>query len=158
MGWISIRLRNTMHSDDPPFQSSIDRLAGANLDAAQIGDDAAVLWCKIGASLWPIIGHAGMAALFKRSLYLARGEHPCLVAMFDAVCAPSDFALLRETLAQQPDAAAAAAHAGLLRIFVDLLTNLIGASLTERLLRSVWDQPSSGHNLSSGTAVQDTLP
>lgn len=141
-----------MASDDPPFQSTIDQLAGASMDAARTGDTAAIIWRRIEGALWPIIGHAGVAALFKRSLYLARGEHPCLAVMFDAKCAPNDFVLLRETLAQQPDAAAAAAHAGLLRVFVGLLTNLIGRSLTERLLRSVWDHPSSGD------AVQDTLP
>lgn len=147
-----------MPSDDPPFQSSIDQLVCESVDAVGIGDAAAVIWRRIEDALWPIIGHDGVAALFKRSLYLARGEHPCLALMFDALCTPSDFALLRETLARQPDAAAAAAYTGLLRNFVELLTKLIGSSLTEHLLRSVWDRPSSGNNLSSGTAVQDTFP
>jgi hypothetical protein len=33
-----------------------------------------------------------------------------------------------------------------------MLADLIGQSLTERLLKSAWDSPSSGN------AVQDTLP
>ena len=67
--------------------------------------------------------------------------------------APGDFALLRETLAQQSSGdAAAAVQAGLLKTFLDLLTSLIGAELTERLLRSVWN-----NNPSSDPTVQDTL-
>ena len=47
-------------------------------------------------------------------------------------------------------AIAVAANAALLQNFQDLLTSLIGLSLTERLLSPVWDKPSSGQ------AEQDT--
>jgi hypothetical protein len=121
-------------------------------DAAQAADLAVATWRKIDDALWPIIGRAGMAALFKRSLYLARADQPALTAMVDVEIAPGDFALLRETLAQQSGAAAAAAvQAGLLKTFLGLLTSLIGPELTERLLRSAHDNPTSGE------AVQDPL-
>lgn len=124
------------------------------MSAAQTAADLAVVtWRKIDDALWPIVGHAGMAALFKRSLNLARADHPALTAMVDVEIAPGDFALLRETLAQQSSGdAAAAVQAGLLKTFLDLLTSLIGAELTERLLRSVWN-----NNPSSDPTVQDTL-
>jgi len=121
---------------------------GKTIDSAQTADLAVATWSKIDDALWPIIGHAGMAALFKRSLYLARSHQPALTAMVEAELAPGDFALLREILAQQADAAAV--QANLLKIFLDLLTSLIGAELTERLLRSVWDNTPN-----SGEAVQD---
>lgn len=121
---------------------------GETIDSAQTADLAVATWSKIDDALWPIIGHAGMAALFKRSLYLARSHQPALTAMVEAELAPGDFALLREILAQQADAAAV--QANLLKIFLDLLTSLIGAELTERLLRSVWDNTPN-----SGEAVQD---
>ncbi|HEX7130722.1 MAG TPA: hypothetical protein VF217_11760 [Rhodanobacteraceae bacterium] len=121
-------------------------------DAAQAVDRAVAAWRRIDDALWPIVGHAGMAALFKRSLYLARVDHPALTPMVDAEIAPGDFALLREILAQQPGAAAAAAiQAGLLKTFLGLLTDLIGPALTERLLRSARAPPSGGE------AVQDIL-
>jgi len=121
-------------------------------NTAQIADLAVATWRKVHDALWPIIGHAGVAALFKRSLYLARVDHPALIAMVDVEIAPGDFALLREVLAQQSSAdAAAAVQAGLLKTFLSLLTSLIGAALTERLLSSAIDNPSSGE------AVQDTL-
>jgi hypothetical protein len=42
-------------------------------------------------------------------------------------------------------------NAALLQNFHELLVSLIGASLTERLLRPVWDIPPSGD------AVQETM-
>ncbi|HWG10055.1 MAG TPA: hypothetical protein VN693_00945 [Rhodanobacteraceae bacterium] len=120
-------------------------------NTAQAADLAAATWRKIDDALWPIIGHAGMAALFRRSLYLARTDQPALTAMVDVEIAHGDYAPLREVLAQQSSVdAAMAVQAALLKIFLDLLTSLIGAALTERLLRSV------GNNPSSGEAVQDT--
>jgi len=122
------------------------------MDCAQTADLAIATWRKIDDALSPIIGHAGTAALFKRSLYLAGADQPALTAMAEVETAPGDFALLRETLAQQSSAhAAAAVQAALLQTFLDLLTSLIGSALTERLLRSVWDNKPS-----SGEAVQDT--
>lgn len=126
---------------------------GETIDCARTADLAIATWRKIDDALWPIIGHAGMAALFKRGLYLAGADQPALMAMVEDEIAPGDFALLRETLAQQSSAQAAAAmQAALLKTFLDLLTSLIGAALTERLLRSVWD-----NNPSSGEAVQGPL-
>lgn len=134
------------------FESMAGQSGDEGMDAAQMAGLAVATWRKIDDALWPIIGHAGMAALFKRSLYLARVNQPALMAMLDVEIAPGDFALLREVLAQQSSAhAAAAVQAGLLKTFLDLLTSLIGAALTERLLRPVRDNPSSGE------AVQDTL-
>ena len=59
-------------------------------------------------------------------------------------------AFLQAELAKQTAAEAAAAGTALLRVFHVLLTTLIGESLTERLLRSVW-----AHFL-SGPAARDT--
>lgn len=125
---------------------------GEAIDSAQTANLAIATWRRIDDALWPIIGHAGMAALFKRSLYLARADQPALTALMDVEITPGDFTPLRETLLQQSSAdAAAAVQAALLKTFLDLLTSLIGAELTKRLLRSVWDT-----NPSRGEAVQDT--
>jgi hypothetical protein len=66
--------------------------------------------------------------------------------------AADDFAGLRAALATQSSAEAADANAAVLQTFHDLLTSLIGASLTERLLRPVWG------SLTGGDAPQDTTP
>ena len=59
-------------------------------------------------------------------------------------------AALQIVLAQQTCPIAVAANMALLQNFQDVLTSLIGLSLTERLLRPVWDK------VSSGQAEQDT--
>ena len=111
---------------------------------------AVALWKDVGRALSPIIGQAGVDALFKRSIYLSRDEQSCLASVLDNPAQPDALAALQTALAQQSGATAAAANIVLLQNFQDLLTSLIGLSLTERLLRPVWDKPSSGQ------AEQDT--
>ena len=63
-----------------------------------------------------------------------------------------DLAALKSALAKQSGASAAAGGRALVRSFHDLLTTLIGPSLTERLLLSVWD------DFLSGPAAQEISP
>lgn len=121
-------------------------------DTARIADTAISTWRDIDAALSPIIGQRGVAALYKRSLDLTRADYPWLAAVHDAALQPGEFAALRTALLQRTSTDAAAANGALLRTFGNLLSNLIGGSLTERLLGFVWDNPSSGH------AVQETSP
>lgn len=57
---------------------------------------------------------------------------------------------MKSEFAQQSSADAASAGSVLLQTFYDLLASLVGLSLTERLLRSVWA------NSSRGPPAQDT--
>ena len=100
----------------------------------------------------PIIGQRGVGALYRRSLSLICADYPWLAAAHEGEFQPAEFAALRTARSEQTSQNAAAVNGVLLQTFYDLLTKLIGASLTERLLRSVWD------NLSSGHAVQDATP
>ncbi|XVJ71897.1 MAG: hypothetical protein HEQ39_15200 [Rhizobacter sp.] len=90
------------------------------------------------AVLTPIIGPRGVAALYKRSLHLNRHRHACLGDVAQAVQTSIDTAPLRSALALQNPGDAAAIGAALFQTFYELLTTLVGLSLTERLLRSVW--------------------
>lgn len=94
----------------------------------------------IQQELTPIIGQPGVAALYKRSLHLAKARfawlpepHSSALDALDAL----DLMPLSTVLAQRSVAEAAAAGARLLQDFDDLLVTLIGPSLTRRLLRSV---------------------
>lgn len=118
--------------------------------AAQIAHVALLIWTATSGALSPIIGQRGMTALYKRSLQVTCEAFPCLVAVQDEQSLVADFSLLQAVLAQQDDEVATAANQALLGTFYDLLTSLIGRSLTDRLLRSAWE------NLSSGHAAQDT--
>jgi hypothetical protein len=121
---------------------SLTQLAADGADGQRIADRAVATWRDIDAALSPIIGRRGVAALFKRSVLLAVPRQASLVSADENVDAPGDFAALRAALSAQTAADAIATNGALLKTFVDLLTNLIGVSLTERLLQSVLDIPS----------------
>jgi hypothetical protein len=138
-----------MHSDGKDFLSGWGRRAADRSDAGEIADDAVALWRGMGVVLSPIIGQGGMSALYQRSVYLTRIDHPCLQSVLDLATTQNDFATLHAALAQVSGPEAATAASALFGTFHSLLAHLIGESLTERLLRSVWINPSSGE------AVQD---
>lgn len=121
-------------------------------DPQGIADGAVAVWAAIDAALSPVIGVRGNAALYKRSLHLARVQHPWLGAAYEGAVEPGDYGALRTALAQQTAADASQAHDTLLRIFNDLLADLIGRSLTRRLLQAAWSPNSYGN------AVQDDSP
>ncbi len=127
--------------------------AANGADAGQIADTAVAIWCAIDGALSPVIGSRGSGALFKRSLHLARADYPWLAAAYEGSVQPGEFSALRTALSQQEATAGAAGHDAVLKIFEDLLVDLIGRSLMQRLLQSVWE-PSP----SAGTAVQDKSP
>ena len=96
----------------------------------------------ITAVLAPIIGRGGVDALFKRSLYLASKSHPWLAQASKGVLTAVEPAGLKTVFAGQSSADAAAGGGLLLQSFHDLLSRLIGSSLTERLLGPILADPS----------------
>ncbi len=101
------------------------------------------LCAEIGAALTPIIGPRGVAALYKRSLFLAGRTHPALLGLQENVQAAMDLSSLEAALTPLSDAEAAHVGGALLIAFYELISSLVGPSLTERLLRSLWDRPLS---------------
>ena len=142
---------STMQSEGRTITAALAQLAAKGMEPANIADHAMATWRQIGAALSPIIGTGGVGALYKRSLFLTRTRHAWLATVQTATPV-DDFSGLHAALALQSSAEAAAANGALLQTFHDLLTSLVGASLTERLLRPVWDQ------LTGGDAAQDTTP
>jgi hypothetical protein len=126
--------------------------AAEGADAAQIAEAVVSTWKKIDAALAPIIGKGSVAVLYLRSLHLIDPAHPWLADMHQGVETTIDLAALKSILARQDSETAAAAGGALLQTFYELLASLVGPSLTERLLRSVWENPLSG------PSAQDTSP
>lgn len=141
-----------MHSEEIPSDPAFAAHSGT-ANASQAALTAQNTWVHIDAALSPIVGTRGVAGLFKRSLALTRTCHPLLAEVYEGPLAPGDYEPLRRALAENSVAGATAANIALLETFNDLLTRLIGPSLTERLLQPVLDNP-----LSRGDAVQDTSP
>jgi hypothetical protein len=106
-------------------------------DSAQIAESIAATWLSVEVALTPIIGQRGVVALFNRSLHLTAQTHAWLAVARGGIRTEMDVAALKPLFAVQTRAVAAAGAGLLLRTFYELLTTLIGPSLTERLLRSV---------------------
>ena len=119
--------------------------------SAQIAFASSGVWTETCAHLHPILGRRGVAAIYRRSLLLNRATHAWLASLPDTPDA-IDIQALASALSARPPQQALAASDDLLRTFHQLLTTLIGASLTDRLLRSVWTPPSGA------PPDQDTSP
>ena len=127
--------------DCGPGEGSAARLLqwpriGQQADASEIADAMIGTWQEIVARLTPIIGRRGMAALYNRSLGLSAAAHPWLANAHDSSLANLDLAALRSVLAQLSRTDAAIGASSLVQTFTKLLTDLIGSSLTARLLGS----------------------
>jgi hypothetical protein len=119
------------------------------MDHEQPADVAVDTWRDVWNALSPIIGAAGAAALYQRSLSLRISEYPWLSSVIDSL-ESGEFNSLRQELSQQTRAEAAAANAALLHSLSQILVNLIGASLTARLLQPVFEK--HGHANQDGAA------
>jgi hypothetical protein len=113
-------------------------LPGANT----IVEATATTWRFVAAQLTPVIGERGFEALFGRALYITGTTIPWLVVGADRGGGASPLSSLERCLASQDPATAAEASYTLLLTFTELLTALIGESLTTRLLAPVWASPS----------------
>jgi hypothetical protein len=117
---------------------------GDDASAEQIAAALVDIWHGIAAALTPVIGPLGLAALYRRSLHLTALSHAWLSNGIDGAITDIDPTALKPLFVQRSEADAAAAADCFLRKFHEVLVSLIGASLTERLLRSIWAPTSSG--------------
>jgi len=117
----------------------------------QIADAVASTLQGIDQALAPIIGKRGVAALYKRAVHLAGRTHSWLVVPMGGVPTAMDIAALTGAMQEQSAADAAAAGTLLLQTFHEVLTALVGPSLTERLLRPVWAASLSGPSTNDTT-------
>ena len=106
-------------------------------------------WKVSDHAMRPIIGKGGICALFHRSIEITAEAYPWLAAASIDAQSALDLDLLQRVLAKQEIDQFASAGDALLQHFHSLLTNLIGLSLTDRLLRPVLDP------LLNGTVAKD---
>ena len=119
---------------DPPGDAGA---AAESTVARSVADTAVALWRTAEDALSPIIGRRGVAALYQRSLHLARLNHPGLRSLPEDALEPVDLDALHEALSQLPAAQATTANDGLLQTFRELLATLIGPGLAGQLLANV---------------------
>ena len=107
-------------------------------DTSQVADATVALWLQINQALYPVIGHRGVAALFNRSVKHTAARFPWLGQDPQDALALVDPSVLKAALLRQTAAEATAGVDSLFQSLHDLLTSLIGSSLTDQLMRSAW--------------------
>ncbi len=141
-----------MQGEEQPTESTRSPIEEDGESVRRIAERASTTWRHFDTVLSPIIGHGGVAALYRRSLFLVRAVHPWLPGAHAGALDPAEFAELESAVSGQSSHDAGVATEALVNNFRDLLSDLIGPSLTERLLRP-------GLPLTSrGDAAQDTRP
>lgn len=124
------------------FTAPLAQRVAEDADSRQIADAIGAMWSDIESALQPVLGRQGVAALFKRVLHVATASYPWLAPAQEGEGAAS-VAELTARLAAQPPGVVMEAGSALFMNFRELLSTLIGAKLTERLLQAAWSTPSS---------------
>ncbi|MGP0016907.1 hypothetical protein [Pseudomonas sp.] len=130
---------STLSEESRRIVASLAHRVGPNADIEKITHAIISTLQDMGAALTGIIGQQGVAALYRRSLHLCTSTHPRLAGTYDSVQAAMDLTALSSVLAEQSEADALFFGEVLLTTYYELLTTLIGPSLTARLLSSVWE-------------------
>ena len=108
-------------------------------DATCMADEIVAAWEGIDSIMRRIIGKGGFNALFLQSVEVTGQLHPWIAAVSHDGQSNVDLKALRVLLTNQDMIEFAAASDALLSSFLNLLVDLIGLSLTKRLLRPVLD-------------------
>lgn len=138
---LTIRYQFAMTAQSEESRQIVASLAhrvGPNADIARIAQALVTTLQDMGAALTPIIGQQGVVALYRRSIHLCASNHPRLAGTYDSVQSTLDLIALKSVLVEQSETDALFFGEVLLTTFYELLTTLIGPSLTARLLRDVW--------------------
>ena len=126
------------------IRNTLARCAGETPDSSAIAEAALATWSRVADRLELVIGLRGVDALFNRALHVTGKTYPWLTTVGIDEKGTEQLAGLRLRLAGREAVEAEEASYVLLMTFTVLLANLIGESLTKRLLAPVWGLPSAG--------------
>jgi hypothetical protein len=120
------------------FRRMLAREAGTAADAPAIAAAARRSCERLAQHLTPLIGKAGVAAIYARSLHLAHRQFPWLASVGASDQGDEPFTRLQASLAPQEPGVATEAAVLVLATVGDLLVSFIGESLTAHFLRGAW--------------------
>ena len=120
------------------FRRMLAREAGTDANAPAIAAAARRVCEHFAHQFTPLIGDAGVAAIFARSVHLTQRNVRELAPGRASDQRDPPFALLQLSLEQQEPAAATETAVAVLAMSSELLASFIGESLTTRLLREAW--------------------
>jgi hypothetical protein len=124
------------------FRRLLAREVGGSNDAPAIALAARRLCERFAQQLTPIIGNAGVSAIYLRTLHLAQRQFPSLALIPPQGDGP--FARVQESLRGLEPGVASDAAIVVLTTASNLLESFIGEGLTTRLLRGAWPDTFDG--------------
>lgn len=107
-------------------------------DANHIAEIAISLCGEIQGALRPVVGDRGVAALFTRAVYLTSLTHDWFGLAHKSIGTDFELDSWKLVIAGRSRQEVFASASDFFKSFQELLDSLIGASLTERLLRPLW--------------------
>ena len=116
----------------------ITRRVGSSTDASAVAAAARLTHDDLTAVLAPLISSSGVEALWGRAFDLAQREYPADERSGDNDTTDEPFAEVSLWLERQVPSAVTDAAAAIFATFAQLLTTLIGESLTTRYLEKAW--------------------
>ena len=122
------------------IQHALGSAAAEGADARDVASGTVGAVKGLLAELQPLVGELAARALYGRALHLAKSSFDRPAAAGEPVA--DLLGALQQDLAARSASDARAAAGALLHAFADLLTSLIGLSLTNRILRTAWGVPS----------------
>jgi len=120
------------------IRKTLVQRAGGHPDAKAVANAAISTWHEASARLSPIIGGQGIDVLLRRSLHVAGKTFPALAEPTHEGRNNVLLANLQVRLSACETTLAIEASNALLVTFTELMSSLIGESLTERLLAPIW--------------------
>lgn len=123
---------------------------GQSTDPTFVAASVVSLWRDMERVLSPIIGVRGVAALYGRTIFVTSRMHSWLGNAPEGVQSSMDLDSLHTAISAQPRAVGIEGGSALFSTFRELLVSMVGAVLTEQLLRDVLTSSSSGHAAQDG--------
>lgn len=129
-------------SNRAAIRGALVQRAGDAPDGGAVAKATLELWNQVVTLLAPVIGTRGVEVLFSRSLHLTGRDYPLLaMAAGDQRDMASLLGVVNTRLASCEMNEAVETSHSLLVNYTELLSTLIGESLTEQLLRPAWAVP-----------------
>lgn len=132
---------------DRRIAASLGRRVEGVTDLSKVADAIASMFEDAQASLVPILGPKGVAALYRRCYFLCAAKHKQLAKTYEHLGVAMDLAELKRLLAINTKDDAVFFGKVFLKTFYQLLATLIGHSLAARLLLDVWANSLSSTHL-----------
>jgi hypothetical protein len=142
----------TANTRERAFQRLLAREVGTGGDPRVIAAAARRLCERFSEQVGPLIGDAGVAAIYTRSLHLTKRQFPSLAPLRSSDQHDAPFARLQVSLEQQEPAVATRAAVRVLTTAANLLALFIGENLTTRLLREAWPDDFAGSTTKETTS------